>query len=245
MLRANVLLANFIVLAACFFACPAGNSQDPATAPQYAQIASSELSRESLVLELDRAILVLKQGQKERWETRDAYLVAFGMTSGTDATGRPVTIEKNYVECAMRKLLPLHEVWDERLPIDVEVQRTIDELTKRREDQDIVLRPSPCMYPMPRRVLIAGGVAEKMLTTKLEPVYPEEAFENHVSGTVVLNAVISTKGMVQSLHVVSGPPMLQQAALDAIKYWIYRPYMLNNIPVEFETTISVVFVPKH
>ena len=82
-----------------------------------------------------------------------------------------------------------------------------------------------------------------MLKTKIDPVYPAEAFENHVSGTVVLYATISTKGGVEALRVISGPASLQQAALDAVRKWTYRPYLLNNRPVEVETTINVVFAP--
>jgi protein TonB len=54
-------------------------------------------------------------------------------------------------------------------------------------------------------------------------------------------ATISTTGEVENLHVVSGPAMLQQAALDAVKTWRYRPYLLNNEPVPVVTTINVIF----
>jgi protein TonB len=58
---------------------------------------------------------------------------------------------------------------------------------------------------------------------------------------VVLTATISRNGIIENLHVVSGSQMLQQAALDAVKTWRYRPYLLNGEPVDVETTISVVF----
>ena len=64
---------------------------------------------------------------------------------------------------------------------------------------------------------------------------------NGMQGTVVLQATISKAGTSQNLKVVSGPPMLQQAAIDAVKTWRYRPYLLNNEPVEVETTVSVIF----
>jgi protein TonB len=245
MLRSNVLLANFIVLPASLLAYQAGTSQGPKTAPQHSPIAAVEPIRAPLVLELDRAILVLKQGLKEHWATRDQYLTAFEKTPGTDPTGRPVTDAKRYVECAIGEHLPTHEIWDEKWdegpPINVEVQRTIVELTKRREGQSIGLQPSPCAAPTPKRVVVSGGVAVSMLKTKIDPVYPAEAIKNHVSGTVVLHATISTKGNVESLRVISGPASLQQAALDTVRQWTYRPYLLNNMPVEVETTINVVF----
>jgi protein TonB len=58
---------------------------------------------------------------------------------------------------------------------------------------------------------------------------------------VVLQAVISKTGTIENLRVVSGPPLLQQAALDAVKQWRYRPYLLNGEPIEVETTVNVVF----
>jgi protein TonB len=83
-----------------------------------------------------------------------------------------------------------------------------------------------------------------MLKTKIDPVYPAEALKSQVSGMVVLDARISTKGVVEALRVISGPASLQQAALDAVRQWTYRPYLLNNTPVEVETTVNVVFAPN-
>jgi protein TonB len=76
---------------------------------------------------------------------------------------------------------------------------------------------------------------------KTAPSYPAIAKTARISGTVVLQAVISKAGTIQNLRVVSGPSMLQQSALDAVRSWRYRPYMLNNEPVEVETTVNVVF----
>jgi protein TonB len=58
---------------------------------------------------------------------------------------------------------------------------------------------------------------------------------------VVLQATISKTGSIENLKVVSGPAMLQQSAMDAVKSWRYRPYLLNNEPVEVETTVNVIF----
>ncbi len=93
----------------------------------------------------------------------------------------------------------------------------------------------------PKKVNISAGVAVGMLIQKTQPVYPPIAKAARVSGTVVLQAQISKSGTIQDLHVVSGPAMLQQAALDAVRTWRYRPYLLNNEPVEVETTINVIF----
>ena len=80
-----------------------------------------------------------------------------------------------------------------------------------------------------------------MLTHRTQPVYPPIAKSARVQGTVVLQATISKSGSVDNIRVVSGPVMLRQAALDAVKTWRYRPYMLNNSPTEVETTINVIF----
>ena len=88
---------------------------------------------------------------------------------------------------------------------------------------------------------ISAGVATGMLIQKTMPVYPPIAKAARVQGTVVLQATISKLGTIQNLQVISGPAMLQQAALDAVRTWRYRPYLLNNEPVEVETTINVIF----
>jgi len=84
--------------------------------------------------------------------------------------------------------------------------------------------------------IVAGLLVEKVL-----PVYPIIAKETHIEGVVVLQATISKSGTIENLRVESGPPMLRQAALDAVSNWRYRPYLLNGKPVEVETTVNVVF----
>ena len=93
----------------------------------------------------------------------------------------------------------------------------------------------------PKKVNISAGVMVGMLLQKTMPVYPPIAKAARVSGTVVLQATISKTGLIENLRVLSGPAMLQQAALDAVKSWRYRPYLLNNEPVEVETTVNVIF----
>lgn len=90
-------------------------------------------------------------------------------------------------------------------------------------------------------VRVSSLVVDGLLINKSIPVYPAIAKAAGVQGTVVLQAMISKSGTIENLHVVSGPPMLAQAAVDAVKTWRYRPYMLNQQPVEVETTVNVVF----
>jgi protein TonB len=82
---------------------------------------------------------------------------------------------------------------------------------------------------------------EGSLLAKFVPLYPAVAKAAGVHGTVVLQATISKNGTIENLRLVSGPVLLQQAALDAVKTWRYRPYLLNGEPVEVETTVNVVF----
>ena len=88
---------------------------------------------------------------------------------------------------------------------------------------------------------VSSGVMAGQIIAKSMPVYPSIAKVTGVQGTVILQATISKTGTIENLHVMSGPPMLQQAAVDAVKTWRYRPYLLNGNPVEVETTVNVVF----
>jgi protein TonB len=94
----------------------------------------------------------------------------------------------------------------------------------------------------PKKVTISAGVMEGYLIQKTIPIYPPIARAGRVTGTVVLQATISKTGTIENLHVVSGPSMLQSAAVDAVKTWRYRPYLLNNVPVEVETRVNVIFI---
>jgi protein TonB len=94
----------------------------------------------------------------------------------------------------------------------------------------------------PARLNISSGVSAGLLLTPLRPVYPEIAKIAHVSGTVVVTATIDKSGRIVGLQVLSGPVMLQKAAVDAVRDARYRPYLLNGQPVEVITTFSVNFV---
>ena len=201
----------------------------------------------SLVLEFDRAILILKRGLKEDWRTRDQYLSAFDGTPNIDRKGQAVTEAKSCIRAAINSHLRVHQIWDEGSPIGVEVHNTIIEFAKLRnraeQGESVALPPLLSADPLSGKVTVSASVAASMLKTKVSPVYPAKALENHVSGTVVLHATINSVGHVEALSVIDGPALLQQAALEAVAKWIYRPYLLNETPVKFETTIHVVFTP--
>ena len=94
-----------------------------------------------------------------------------------------------------------------------------------------------------QKVTVSSGVAQGLLVHQVTPRYPSQARQAHVVGTVILQALIAKDGTVRNLHAVSGPPMLTQAAVDAVKQWHYKPYYLDGQPVEAETQISVKFTP--
>ena len=104
--------------------------------------------------------------------------------------------------------------------------------------------PAPAVVPAPPPhgpMRISSGVAAGLLLQKVMPVYPPMAKATHTSGTVRIQAVISRTGTIENLRVLGGPALLQQASVDAVKQWRYRPFLLNGEPVEVETTIEVVY----
>jgi periplasmic protein TonB len=93
----------------------------------------------------------------------------------------------------------------------------------------------------PKIVPVSFGVMAGYLLEKTMPQYPAIARTTRTQGTVVVQATISKAGLIENLRVISGPPLLQQAAVDAVRSWRYKPYLLNGEPVEVETTINIVF----
>ena len=103
-----------------------------------------------------------------------------------------------------------------------------------------VLAKSPVPTPV-KRMRIAARVAEANLVHDVAPQYPPEAGRARIEGTVVLMAVIGKDGSVQDVRVESGLPLLAQAAIDAVRLWRYRPYLLNGEPVEVDSRITINF----
>jgi len=102
----------------------------------------------------------------------------------------------------------------------------------------VVLPPpsTPSVYS-PR----ISRMMEGNLIYRVQPQYPPLARQARVQGTVVLRAVISREGKIEHLQVISGPVLLMKSAMDAVRQWRYRPYYLNNEPVEVETQVTVNF----
>ena len=102
--------------------------------------------------------------------------------------------------------------------------------------------PEPTKKSTEKRPLkLSEPVIQAQLISRIEPRYPPLARQLHLSGTVVLHAIIGRDGNINGLEVVSGSPYFVQAALDAVRQWRYRPTLLDGDPVEVETTITVLF----
>jgi protein TonB len=102
-----------------------------------------------------------------------------------------------------------------------------------------VVTPKP---PPPAHPIKISHWAEGNLIYRVQPQYPPLARQARIQGAVQLRAVISKAGTIERLTLESGHPMLAGAAVDAVRQWRYRPYLLNDEPVEIETEITVNFV---
>jgi len=105
--------------------------------------------------------------------------------------------------------------------------------------------PPPKAAPPPPKptgpMKIGGNVVAANLINPVKPVYPPLAKMARQQGTVKFEAMISKEGTIEDLKLISGPPLLVQAAMDAVKQWRYKPTVLNGEPVEVQTTIDVNF----
>ena len=107
-----------------------------------------------------------------------------------------------------------------------------------------ILSSTPTVAPKiatPQRVRVSSGVQAGLLVRKVPPAYPPLARQARIQGTVLLQAQISKDGSIENLQLISGHPMLAPAAIEAVKQWKYKPYLLNGEPVEVETQIQVNF----
>jgi len=90
-------------------------------------------------------------------------------------------------------------------------------------------------------ITVTSDIQAAKLIRKVIPVYPRLAIAARISGTVHLTGIIGKDGLIQQLEVIDGPPMLVQAAVDAVRQWVYRPTLLSNKPVEVIAPINVNF----
>ena len=100
----------------------------------------------------------------------------------------------------------------------------------------------PVVTSVPRRVPVTSTIEAAKLISRVQPVYPPLAIQARIQGNVVLHAIIGREGDVSELQVLSGHPLLVNAAVEAVRQWRYSPTLLNGQAVEVETTITVSFV---
>ncbi len=123
-----------------------------------------------------------------------------------------------------------------RQVVTQEQWRRMQDLQRQSEAESFTFPPTGA-----KRVRIDSQVQAGKLISKARPEYPRQAKQARIQGAVLLEALIDVNGNVSQLRVVSGPPLLAQAAVDAVRQWRYQPALLNNEPVEVVTTIDVVF----
>jgi protein TonB len=101
--------------------------------------------------------------------------------------------------------------------------------------------PRPALLPAPTGYVSTGGSPTATLVRKVQPGYPPLAMQARIQGVVKLKAIIAKDGSVQNVTVVSAHPLLAQAAIDAVKQWVYQPTLVNGQPVEVSTQIDINF----
>lgn len=184
------------------------------------------------------AMTIDKSGQSEPLLNRFCFDPTTGALRVRTGAPRVVTtynslvrFQGNYVARAVRS------AWaaGQKLDIDVDALETLDPVN----DADMI--PPADAVPYLRKVAVSSGVMGGNRIGGTEPAYPEEAKWGRVQGTVVLQATIQRDGTIGELRIISGPQELQKAALEAVKTWRYKPYLVNGEPVEVETQINVVF----
>jgi TonB family protein len=93
----------------------------------------------------------------------------------------------------------------------------------------------------PKQLTVSAEKMSGNLLNKAVPIYPPDAKKAKIQGKVVLSVVISKTGNVANVQVLSGPQELQQSAIDAVRQWTYKPYLLNGDAVEVKTTINIIY----
>jgi TonB family protein len=127
-------------------------------------------------------------------------------------------------------------------------QAQSNRLMARNEMRAMPSTPAPPVAPTApsqdaaKPVKIESAIMAGQVRNKVQPKYPQSAKDAHISGAVVLQAIIDETGVVQQLRLVSSPDKdLATSAMDAVRQWTYRPYLLNGNPTPVETTITVNF----
>jgi TonB family protein len=126
-----------------------------------------------------------------------------------------------------------------------EVTAHLDSLVTLPNSEEALFTPPTDAQLLPKKIKVSSGVVQGLLLKNNPPHYPENAKTLRISGTVSIQIRIGTDGSVQDPVVVSGPTQLQQAALEAVKEWVYLPCQLNGEAVEVDTMVNIAFKFGH
>jgi TonB family protein len=125
--------------------------------------------------------------------------------------------------------------------VDEHLRVTIHPNADKTGSMIFIALNSPGPGEAPKRIRVGGNVEAANIVQKVTPIYPAEAKANRVQGSVRFTVIIGKDGRVQNLTLVSGDPVLAQAAKDAVQQWVYKPTLLNGAPVEVMTQVDVNF----
>ena len=95
--------------------------------------------------------------------------------------------------------------------------------------------------PVLQDLHVSQGVSRGLLVKEVQPAYPASARQMRIEGAVELLATISKNGDISAVKILDGNTQLAHAAVDAVKQWKYKPYLLNGEPVEIQTQVTVKF----
>jgi TonB family protein len=99
------------------------------------------------------------------------------------------------------------------------------------------------MEPQRPQAHVPADVMERLVTHRVDPDYPEAARPANLQGVIVLDVVVGRDGSVLDMHARNGPEVLAEAAMDALRWWRFKPYRVDGQPVVVETTVGVEFKP--
>jgi TonB family protein len=94
---------------------------------------------------------------------------------------------------------------------------------------------------MPQRIRVSQGVMQGLLVSRVQPEYPPDAKDQRVEGAVVLKVTLDKEGNVGNIQLINGHPLLAPAAIEAVKQWKYKPFLLDGVPLEVESQVTVNF----
>jgi protein TonB len=127
---------------------------------------------------------------------------------------------------------------------EVEAPSVLGSATADASSLPTIVTSAPVAVPSaaaPEMLRVSQGVTQGLLIRRVQPVYPQSAMQMRIAGTVQLLAVISKTGDVANVKILTGEPVLARAAVDAVRQWKYKPYLLDGEPVEIQTQVTINF----